>query len=104
MARPSGRPVRDEVLAATKDLIQRVGISGFSYTHLAEEVGVKAPSIHHHFKRKEDLVAEVANQYRSDFASELQEIDAETATGRLGQYAKLFAEKRTWNHTEPRPH
>jgi len=90
MARPTGRPVRAEILVASRDLIQRVGVGAFSYNQLAEQLGIKAPSIHHHFKRKEDLVAEVARLYREEFASELASISDEGVLDRVRSYSRLF--------------
>ena len=90
MARPSGRPLREEILAAARPLIQRVGVDGFSFSDIAAQLDVKAPSIHHHFATKADLVAEVAERYRIDFADRVAEISDETAAERLLSYADLF--------------
>lgn len=92
MARPSGRPIRDELLIEARDLIQRVGVNGFSYGDLATRLDIKSPSIHHHFARKDDLVAEVTARYRRGFLASVEAIEAATATGRLTAYAGLFAE------------
>lgn len=64
----------------------------FSYADLADRVGVKAPSIHHHFAKKEDLLAAVANRYRLDFAADLSALDVEapSAASRLDGYRALF--------------
>lgn len=90
MARPSGRPLREEILATARPLIQRVGVDGFSFSDIATQLDVKAPSIHHHFASKADLVAAVAERYRGDFADRVAEIDEGTATDRLLAYADLF--------------
>lgn len=91
MARPTGRPIRDEILTLTEELIQRVGVGAFSYNQVADQIGIKAPTIHHYFKRKEDLVAEVAAGYRERFATQVDAIAGVTATERLTQFAELFA-------------
>lgn len=92
MARPTGRPIRDEILDASRELAQSVGVGHFSYADLAERVGVSAPSIHHHFAKKEDLLIAVAHRYRNDFAAELAELNdqASTAVSRLHGYRALF--------------
>lgn len=90
MARPSGRPVRDEVLAAARPLIQRAGVDGFSYADIAAQLNIKAPSIHHHFPTKDDLVAEVATEYRRDFAARVVLIEEPSVSARLMAYADLF--------------
>lgn len=91
MARPTGRPIRDEILALTEQLIQQVGPGGFSYNQIANQVGIKAPTIHHYFKRKEDLIAEVAAGYRERFSHQVTAIESSSATDRLQQFADLFA-------------
>ncbi|MEM7323289.1 MAG: TetR/AcrR family transcriptional regulator [Actinomycetota bacterium] len=95
MARPSGRPIRDEVMTAARSLIQRGGVNGFSYGDLAKTLGIKAPSIHHHFPRKDDLVAAVTVQYREEFNGSAAVIADDPAldgpTARIQAYAKLFA-------------
>lgn len=92
MARPSGRDVRTEVLDAAQSAIQTDGVGGFSYHDLARRLGVRAPSIHHHFRHKTDLVADVSARYRSEFRRRATAIDAPTAALRLTAYAALFAE------------
>jgi TetR/AcrR family transcriptional repressor of nem operon len=90
MAKPTGRPVREEVLAAASLQIQRVGVNGFSYGDLAEELGIAAPSIHHHFRTKDDLVAAVSARYRAEFATLTAAIDAPSCAQRIGRFAELF--------------
>lgn len=91
MARPTGRPVREELIAAATQLVKSVGVSAFSYGDLAKELGIKAPSIHHHFRTKEDLVTAIAERYRHEFAAAVAEIPGGSAPGRLQAYADLFA-------------
>lgn len=90
MARPTGRPVKEEILIATRTLIQRVGVCGFSYGDLAKELGIKAPSIHHHFRTKEELVAEVARRYRLDFGDRVAKLQDDSATRRIERYVDIF--------------
>lgn len=90
MARPTGRPIRDELIASATTLIQRVGVNGFSYGQLANELDIKAPSIHHHFKSKEDLVVAVAQKYRLDFSAGVDAISADSSLGRIVAYGELF--------------
>lgn len=90
MAKPSGRPIRDEVLAAACLAVQQVGVSSFSYGALAKELEISAPSIHHHFRTKDDLIGAVAARYRQQFNDSVDQIDEGTAAGRLTAYASLF--------------
>ncbi len=90
MARPTGRPVKDEILESARTLIQQVGVGGFSYADLAGQLGIKPPSIHHHFRTKEDLVAEVVVLYRAAFAEHVELLPGPTEVDRIRQYADLF--------------
>ena len=91
MARPTGRPVRDELVDAARDAIQRVGVSNVSFGQLADELGIKAPSVHHHFRRKEDLVAAVVADYRASFNAWADSIDDPSPLARIRTYAARFA-------------
>lgn len=90
MARPSGRDIRQEVLTEATRAIQSAGVAGFSYGDLAREVGVRAPSIHHHFRHKDDLVAETTRRYRHAFRERVAEIGRDGAVTRLTAYCELF--------------
>ncbi len=50
------KDTRTEILDVAEDLIQRMGINAMSYKHISDIVGIKKPSIHHHFPKKENLV------------------------------------------------
>ncbi len=91
MARPTGRPVRDELIQAARESIQRVGVGNVSFGRLADELGIKAPSVHHHFRRKEDLVAAVVADYRSSFNQWAESIDNPSPLARIRTYAARFA-------------
>lgn len=90
MARPSGRNIRDEVIEAATQAIQTRGAAGFSYGTIADELGIKAPTIHHHFRHKADLLATAVVQYRGRFRDQVQALDAPGARARLESYASLF--------------
>ena len=92
-ARSSGRPVREEILGAARELAQTVGFEAFSYADLAERVGIRPASIHHHFRYKHDLIAELLRRYRLEFAQNANGLNAiVSAPDRLVAYARLFNE------------
>ncbi len=92
MARPTGRDIRGAAISAATDAIKSSGVTGFSYADLAERIGVRAPSIHHHFRHKEDLVAETTARYRDSFRSSVSQIDDARAVDRLRRYGEVFLE------------
>jgi AcrR family transcriptional regulator len=55
------------ILDLAEALLQEKGFNGFSYAHIATELGVKNAAIHYHFPSKEDLVCTVVQRYRHRF-------------------------------------
>jgi len=54
----------DDILACARSLILGGGYNGFSYADIAAVVGIRKPSIHHHFPSKADLVRTLVARYR----------------------------------------
>jgi len=59
-------PTSDAILACARSLIVAGGYNGFSYADIADVVGVRKASIHHHFPSKVDLVRTLVAQYREE--------------------------------------
>jgi TetR/AcrR family transcriptional repressor of nem operon len=55
---------RERLLIEAIDLIERQGFCAFSYADLADRVGIRKPSIHHHFPTKADLGVAVVRATR----------------------------------------
>jgi TetR/AcrR family transcriptional regulator, transcriptional repressor for nem operon len=83
---------KEAILAAAKRTAQAHGYSGLNFRDLAEEVGIKAASIYHHFPSKAELGAAVARRYWEDTAAELDSMLAETSDPlrALQQYPDIF--------------
>ena len=45
----------NQILELANKYIQKVGFNAFSYSDLANEIGIKKASIHYHFPSKTDL-------------------------------------------------
>lgn len=56
----------DDILACARTLIVAGGYNGFSYADIADVVGIRKPSIHHHFASKVDLVRTLVSRYREE--------------------------------------
>jgi len=56
----------DDILACARKLIMAGGYNGFSYADIAEVVGIRKASIHHHFPSKADLVRTLVARYREE--------------------------------------
>lgn len=85
-------PTRTALLDAAEDLVRQRGYDAFSYADLAEAVGIRKPSIHHHFPRKSDLAVAILIRYRGRFESALAAIDANggLASDRLESYVGIY--------------
>ncbi len=88
----------EKVVDAAEGLVQERGYTGFSYDDVAQLVGIKKPSIHHHFPTKAELVAVVTQRYTHRFREQLLGIEGRLpkAPERLAAYAALF--ERTFAH------
>ncbi|MTV13498.1 MULTISPECIES: TetR/AcrR family transcriptional regulator [Bradyrhizobium] len=69
---------REAILAAAKRTAQARGYGGLNFRDLADQVGIKAASIYHHFPSKADLGVAVARRYWEDTAAQLESMLAET--------------------------
>jgi TetR/AcrR family transcriptional regulator, transcriptional repressor for nem operon len=83
---------KEGILAAAKRTAQAHGYNGLNFRDLANEVGIRAPSIYHHFPSKADLGAAVAKRYWEDAAADLEAISNETAdpVRALHEYPNIF--------------
>jgi len=70
---------REAILAAATRIAQAHGYGGLNFRDLAADVGIKAPSIYHHFPSKADLGAAVAKRYWEDTAAGLEAMSTEFA-------------------------
>jgi len=83
----------ERVMDAAEALIQQRGYGGFSYDDVAQAVGIRKPSVHHHFRTKAELVTELAHRYTQRFESALVAIDIARSQplARLRAYVRLFS-------------
>nr|BFD31121.1 TetR/AcrR family transcriptional regulator [Pigmentibacter ruber] len=86
-------PIAHRIIDAAEQLIQQNGYNGFSYDDISRQVGLKKPSIHHHFATKANLVSMVVERYTSRFAALLSELERNnhTALHKLNGYIQLFS-------------
>lgn len=64
----------ERILDIAQELIQRRGYNAISFTDIADGVGIKKPSIVHHYPSKAALGKAVVKRYRETFASALNSI------------------------------
>lgn len=82
----------EQILDVAGELAQTRGYNAFSYRDLAQQVGIRTASIHHHFPTKADLGQAVIRRYRERFAEALQGIDAAglDPSAKLRAYVGLY--------------
>lgn len=69
----------DDILACARTLIIAGGYNGFSYADIADVVGIRKPSIHHHFASKVDLVRTLVSRYREEAQAGLSALERNVA-------------------------
>ncbi|KRF04853.1 hypothetical protein ASG89_21380 [Paenibacillus sp. Soil766] len=65
------------ILDTAQAIVQQYGFNGFSYSHIAEKVGIRNASIHYYFPNKEDLGEALIKRYLRNFQQFVAGIDAE---------------------------
>jgi TetR/AcrR family transcriptional repressor of nem operon len=81
------------LLAAAHGLVLERGYNAFSYADLAEAVGIRKASIHHHFPTKADLVTRLLQLYRTEARTMIAgpEADRLTPTQKLQAFVDYWA-------------
>src|SRR5260370_6775966 len=80
------------ILDVAERLAQDRGFNGFSYAHIATELGITKAALHYHFAGKADLGEALIGRYTERFGEALAGIDASThvAADKLRGYANLY--------------
>ena len=82
----------ERILDLAERLIQTRGYNGFSYADIAQDLGIRKASLHHHFPTKSDLGRRLLERYHDRFLGALAGIDARVKKprARLQAYAGLY--------------
>ncbi len=90
---PAEPDTAQRILDIASRLVQTRGFNGFSYAHIAAELGVTKASLHYHYPSKAELGRRLIERYEQEFAAALERIEAETdvAFERLQRYARIYA-------------
>lgn len=88
----------EDILTCARALIVAGGYNGFSYADIADVVGIRKASIHHHFPNKVDLVKTIVVQHRqatADGVAHLQQAipePLELLRAYIGYWEKCIAD------------
>lgn len=66
---------RDDIIRASASLFAEFGFKGTSTRKIAETVGIRQPSLFHHFKKKDDILRALIDQSRNAVITYFEEID-----------------------------
>ena len=69
------------LIGEAAQLIMRGGYNSFSYADLAERIGIRKASIHHHFPSKMDLVVAVIEQARMGIRAQIASLEEGSPVG-----------------------
>lgn len=84
---------RSDLLTSAEILLRTKGYAAFSYADLADDIGIKKASIHHHFPTKEGMAIAIVESYLFRFRKQLEAINDENVgiVDRLKAFALMFA-------------
>ncbi|MCC2673140.1 MAG: regulatory protein TetR, partial [Ramlibacter sp.] len=81
---------REQSVRAARRLIQTRSYLGFSFQDVADAVGVRKPSLYHHFPSKEALAAQVLGEAADAFRQWAASIPERAPTDRLNAYFAMY--------------
>ena len=84
--------MKDKILTCAQRLVQQRGFNGFSYADIANEVGIRKASLHHHFPTKADLGLSLIKVYSEQLNNALINISNSSlpANEKLLEYIALY--------------
>lgn len=85
---------RERLIQEAEALMRTRGYAAFSYADLADRIGIRKASIHHHFRTKEELGNALIDAYLTKFRAALETIRVEESDPhtRLSRYGWFFTD------------
>lgn len=81
---------REKILDTASRLLETRAYHGFSFQDIADEVGIRKPSLYHHFASKDEIAIEILNSSKDTFIAELLKLEDETPSKQLERYLAMF--------------
>lgn len=82
--------LRDSAIGAATRIVETQGLGALTLRKVATAVGARAPSMYHHFRSKEDLIAAAAGRAFEDLDRQLGHAQGATAAERLEQMGAIY--------------
>lgn len=93
--------MRETVLDAAQELVQDRGLNGVSFQDIADKVGLKKPSLFHHFRSKDELAHALMERCRTSYGERYADVlgtEGLSEPERLKEIARLFEEGLQTRH------
>lgn len=84
------KDTKTSILDTAEELILTRGYNGFSYRDIAEVVGIRKASIHHHFATKKVLGATFVDRYAHRFENWCQLVTHQSVAQKLTSFLEMF--------------
>ena len=81
---------RQKILDSAQRLIQTRSFHGFSFQDIADEVGIRKPSLYHHFASKDDVAIAVLDRAADWVSAEMKKVEGKEPTEQLEAYFDMF--------------
>jgi TetR/AcrR family transcriptional repressor of nem operon len=81
---------KEKILDTAQELIQTRSFHGFSFQDVADEVGVRKPSLYHYFDSKDAIAVAVLERSEDWVRTQFAKADGEDPARRLERYFEMF--------------
>lgn len=81
---------KNKAMKSAKALLQTMGFNGFSFQHVADELGIKKPSLYDHFKSKEELGNNLIDEYLSYFRKWTETVETFKSDDKINGFFDLI--------------
>jgi TetR/AcrR family transcriptional regulator, transcriptional repressor for nem operon len=81
---------RQKILDIAQRLIQTRSFHGFSFQDIADEVGIRKPSLYHHFASKDEVALAVLERATNWVNAKMEKTEGQEPSERLEAYLDMF--------------
>ncbi len=93
VSRHTHTDTRQLIMRKARELMLSRSYLGLNFQVLADQVGIRKPSLYHHFPSKEALGVALVDEAREKFVQWTQSVQAETPSRQVTAYIKMFRDQ-----------